>query len=63
MAKIDYGLYEAFDFSYYTAQSYLLFSVPPVCSPKGVKVYGVAKRETAHIACKVEANPPKVSFR
>ena len=38
-------------------------SVPPVCSPKGVKVYGVAKRETAHIACKVEANPPKVSFR
>ena len=37
--------------------------VPPVCKPKGVKVYGVAKMETAHIACNVEANPPEVSFR
>ena len=50
-------------FIIFQTQSYLHFSVPPVCSPKGVKVYGVAKRETAHIACKVEANPPKVSFR
>ena len=40
-----------------------LFPVPPVCTPKGVKVYGVAKMETAHIACKVEANPPEVRFR
>ena len=39
------------------------FTVPPVCQPKGVKVYGVAKMETAHIACNVEANPPEVSFR
>lgn len=38
-------------------------AVAPVCSPKGVKVYGVAKLETAHIACKVEANPDKVTFR
>ena len=37
--------------------------VPPVCQPKGVKVYGVAKMETAHIACNVEANPLEVSFR
>ena len=38
-------------------------AVPPVCQPKGVKVYGVAKMETAHIACNVEANPLEVSFR
>ena len=31
--------------------------------PRGVKVYGVAKMETAHIACRVEANPPQVAFR
>ena len=31
--------------------------------PRGVKVYGVAKMETAHIACRVEANPPQVGFR
>ncbi len=34
-----------------------------MCTPKGVKVYGVAKMETAHIACAVEANPPEVAFR
>lgn len=46
-----------------TNQDVPLFSVPPVCNPKAVKVYGVAKRETAHIACNVEANPPQVSFQ
>ena len=39
------------------------FPVPPVCNPRGVKVYGVAKMETAHISCSVEANPPGVNFR
>ena len=42
---------------------FVFFTVPPVCRPKGVKVYGVAKMETAHIACNVEANPHEVSFR
>ena len=42
---------------------FMYLTVPPVCKPKGVKVYGVAKMETAHIACNVEANPPEVSFR
>nr|XP_040583949.1 nephrin-like isoform X1 [Lepeophtheirus salmonis] len=36
---------------------------PPVCKPQEAKVYGVAKMETAHIACNVEANPPDVDFR
>lgn len=43
--------------------SFSILAVPPVCTPRGVKVYGVAKMETAHIACRVEANPPQVSFR
>ena len=47
-----------------TDKSFLcIVAVPPVCQPKGVKVYGVAKMETAHIACNVEANPLEVSFR
>jgi len=37
--------------------------VSPVCQPTSVKVYGVAKMETAHITCNVEANPPDVNFR
>ena len=43
--------------------SFSVLAVPPVCMPRGVKVYGVAKMETAHIACRVEANPPQVAFR
>ena len=45
------------------SKHFVFFTVPPVCRPKGVKVYGVAKMETAHIACNVEANPHEVSFR
>ena len=42
---------------------FLSISVPPVCTHPRGKVYGVAKMETAHIACRVEANPPEVNFR
>ncbi|XP_059088050.1 neural cell adhesion molecule 2-like [Tigriopus californicus] len=51
------------DYEVQAQPKFLDVKFPPVCTPKGVKVYGVAKMETAHIACMVEANPPEVNFR
>ncbi|XP_076302461.1 uncharacterized protein LOC143220754, partial [Lasioglossum baleicum] len=34
----------------------------PVCHQGQVKVFGVARQETARIRCELEANPPEVTF-
>lgn len=69
LVLLCYNLYSVKKTSFHCNQAkeilhkFNFFTVPPVCSPQGVKVYGVAKMETAHIACNVESNPPDVTFR
>lgn len=41
---------------------YFFFPVAPVCHHGQIKVFGVARQETARIPCELEANPPEVTF-
>ncbi|KOX75931.1 hypothetical protein WN51_12361 [Melipona quadrifasciata] len=37
-------------------------NITPVCHHGQIKVFGVARQETARIPCELEANPPEVTF-
>lgn len=41
---------------------YISVAVVPVCRPGQPKVFGVARHESAKIACELEANPTDVEF-
>uniref|UniRef100_A0A1B6M7V2 Ig-like domain-containing protein n=1 Tax=Graphocephala atropunctata TaxID=36148 RepID=A0A1B6M7V2_9HEMI len=41
---------------------YLDIKFPPVCRQEGVRMLGVARRDTVRVLCEVEANPADVQF-